>query len=85
MGTSAPDASALQWLEPEQTQGGRRPFLFSQCQAIHARSVVPCQDTPARRISYEATFEAPHGLVAVMAAAQRAGVHKLGFVTDPGQ
>lgn len=66
---TAPDASALQWLEPEQTQGGRRPFLFSQCQAIHARSVVPCQDTPARRISYEATFEAPHGLVAVMAAA----------------
>jgi aminopeptidase N len=69
---TAPDASALQWLEPSMTHGGKKPYLFSQCQAIHARSVVPCQDTPARRISYRATLEVPAGLTAVMAAAPRA-------------
>jgi leukotriene A-4 hydrolase/aminopeptidase len=68
--TSA-EASALQWLEPSQTHGGKQPYLFSQCQAIHARSVVPCQDTPARRVSYRASLTVPSGLVAVMAAAPK--------------
>lgn len=63
------DASALQWLEPSQTHGGKQPYLFSQCQAIHARSILPCQDTPARRVSYRASMSVPSGLVAVMAAA----------------
>ncbi|HEY0883130.1 MAG TPA: M1 family metallopeptidase, partial [Archangium sp.] len=66
---TAPDASALQWLEPSMTHGGKKPYLFSQCQAIHARSVLPCQDTPARRVSYRASLTVPKGLVAVMAAA----------------
>ncbi|MBK9034496.1 MAG: M1 family metallopeptidase [Myxococcales bacterium] len=66
---TAPTASALQWLEPTQTAGGVHPFLFSQCQAIHARAVVPLQDTPRLRIRYSAELTVPRTLTAVMAAA----------------
>lgn len=62
------DATALQWLDPEQTSGKREPFLFSQCQAIHARSVVPLQDTPRLRITFTAELSVPSHLRGLMAA-----------------
>jgi len=65
---TAPDASALQWLDPAQTAGGAHPYLFSQCQAIHARSVVPLQDTPQRRVTFEAALTVPVALRGLMAA-----------------
>jgi len=67
---TSPDARALQWLPPIQTAGGERPFLFSQCQAIHTRSIFPCQDTPSVRFTFSAEVEVPEALTAVMAAEQ---------------
>merc|ERR1712168_386290 len=66
--STTPACSALQWLEPQLTAGKKKPYLFSQCQAIHARSLVPVQDTPAVKITYEARVKAPRDLVVLMSA-----------------
>ncbi len=62
-------AAALQWLSPIQTAGKKQPFLFTQSQAILARSWVPCQDSPGIRFSYDAKITVPKGLMALMSAA----------------
>ncbi len=66
---TSPEASALQWLEPALTDGGEHPYLFSQCQAIHARSVIPCQDSPLARFTFKCEMTVPAELTVVMAAA----------------
>lgn len=63
-----PGAEALQWLEPSQTAGKEKPFLFTQSQAILARTWLPCQDSPGIRFTYSAKVKVPKDLLAVMSA-----------------
>jgi aminopeptidase N len=56
---TAPTASALHWLD----EG-----VYTQCQTIHARSLVPLPDTPRVRLRLHAELTAPSTLMTLMAA-----------------
>ena len=78
---SDPGAAGLDWLAPEQTAGKRDPFLYTQAQAIHARSFIPLQDSPAVRVTYGATIYTPQHMRAVMSAANNPKAPKTGVFT----
>ena len=63
-----PNALALQWLNAQQTYGKNYPFLFTQSEAILARSWVPCQDSPGIKFTYNATVKVPVELLPLMSA-----------------
>lgn len=63
-----PEAQALQWLEPSQTAGKRRPYLYSQGEAALTRTWMPTQDSPGIKQTWSARITAPADLTAVMSA-----------------
>ena len=65
---TSPSARAVQWLGPEQTAQKESPFLFTQSQAILARTWIPCQDSPGIRFTYNAHIRVPVGFMALMSA-----------------
>ncbi|HEX5003615.1 MAG TPA: M1 family metallopeptidase [Bacteroidia bacterium] len=79
--STSPEAAALQWLNPEQTEGGKHPFLFTQSQAILARTWIPLQDSPGIKFTYDATISVPPGLMALMSAENDTNKHADGVYT----
>ncbi|KAJ2081609.1 Leucyl aminopeptidase yscIV [Coemansia sp. RSA 988] len=65
---TSPEGGAIQFLAPEQTLGKTHPYLFTQCEEIHARSLLPCQDSPSVKLSYSASVRVPKPLTALMSA-----------------
>lgn len=74
-------ADALQFLDPIQTADKTHPFLFTQSQAILARTWLPCQDSPGIRFTYEATVKVPKGMLALMSADNPTEANETGIYT----
>lgn len=79
--STSPAAAAVQWLDARQTAGGKQPFLFTQSQAILARTWIPLQDSPGIKFTYDAIIHCPKELMAVMSTPDNAtklsdGVYK---------
>lgn len=68
--TVTEEASALQWLSAAATKGQKFPYCFTQSQAIHARSLFPCMDSPGVKAPYSATVTAPKWCTVLMSALQ---------------
>ena len=60
--STSPQAEALLWVE------GEKPFLFTQSQAILARTWLPCQDSPGIRFTYIAKVKVDPQYLALMSA-----------------
>lgn len=79
---SQPEASALGWMPPQLTAGGKQPFLYSQGQAIENRSWIPTQDSPGIRQTWSARITVPAQLTAVMSGTR---LTPKGEPAGPGQ
>ena len=66
--STSKESVGIKWLDPQQTEGKKQPYLFTQFQAIHCRSAIPCQDTPAKKITFTAKLSVPSPLIALMSA-----------------
>ncbi len=49
--------SGLNWLDSNLTLGKKSPYLFTQAEPIYARSIVPLQDHPSVKVTYDAKVE----------------------------
>ncbi|GMF99023.1 hypothetical protein BVG19_g3787 [[Candida] boidinii] len=72
------NCTALQWLDPPQTDGGKLPYLFSQCEPIHARSFFPSFDTPSIKSPYTFNVKSP---LNTLLSGRRVNEEKKGDVT----
>lgn len=58
-------STAISWVPASQTRDGKYKFLFSQCEAIHCRSIAPFQDTPAIKSTFYARLKVKEPYIAI--------------------
>lgn len=78
---TAPDAEGLLWNTAAQSYGRTRPYLYTQNESTHARTWIPIQDTPAVRMTYDATIHVPPGMLALMSADNPTSTNATGVYT----
>ncbi len=59
------ESLALQWYSKEMTLGKEYPFMYTQGESILGRSLIPCQDSPAAKVSINAALKVKKPLVAL--------------------
>jgi len=59
------EGSAVQFLDKEQTTGKQYPYMFTQCESILCRELLPIQDTPAVKITTSIGITVPKPLFAL--------------------
>ncbi|MDP4843779.1 MAG: M1 family metallopeptidase, partial [Salibacteraceae bacterium] len=69
------NSDAIFWLD----NGDKPPFMFTQSQAILARTWLPCQDSPGIRYTYNARVTVDAGLMALMSATNPTEVDSSGI------
>lgn len=68
---TSPDAHGIQWMSSE--LAGGKPFVYTQGEAINARTYIPCQDTPSVKFKFGATLVVPTDLRGLIAASEHVG------------
>ncbi|MEO6536870.1 MAG: M1 family metallopeptidase [Candidatus Paceibacterota bacterium] len=66
-----PAASGLQWMDA--ALAGGQPLIYTQGEAINARSYIPCQDTPSIKFTTTYSVRVPQTVRGLMAAAEHVG------------
>jgi leukotriene-A4 hydrolase len=68
-------SSAMSWMTKEQTACKTMEYMYTQCEDIACRSLVPLQDTPANKITYTANATVDIGFDVRMSANRTGEYH----------
>lgn len=63
-----PGAHGIQWMSP--AIAGGQPFVYTQGEAINARTYIPCQDTPSVKFTMAARLTVPKALRGLVASSK---------------
>lgn len=78
IGFSANEKSAaIKFLDKSQTRNKKYPFMFTQCEAILCRTLLPCQDSPSAKVSMDVKVKVESPLTVLFS-----GLEKKHYIED---